>query len=369
MLAPERDVVIAGQRPVVDVYADRGAGEYRETDAFELRSVDGAPVARTCDKAWGPDGSRGFATLSFECQRPAGAGLFSVGFVPSRVGLSGPPVEIRLRVLKEIPRTPPPPKGWVMASLAARLPSGCYPFGESYEARVEGGRLELAVANRGSARIPAPLVARMSAAHASVVDYVFEDGEGWIVMFNHGEFGGGVEWYARGGGAPRDIVIGKSGDDGDVQNVNRAMALDGALFVLQGLSHMSISSGQLAVLWREHAHFTSQVIARYPSEPVDWVLEADGRWLVATREAIWRTSRSGQVELVVRLPDVLEYPSSLVKTADGTLYVGGRDGVLRLTPMWKEDPRYATDMLMPIGTRWQKCWFGEMARKKQGRSR
>jgi hypothetical protein len=198
-----------------------------------------------------------------------------------------------------------------------------------------------------TAKIPIGLQGRLSPAHADGVRYVFEDNGGWIVLFYHGEFGGGIEWYAQQGGEPRAIVIGGEQEGRSIpQNVNRALAAGGALYVLQGLSHMGFSGGQLAKVWREHDHFTSHVIARYESEPFDWVPESDGTWLVATHEALWRTSEEGARTLVARFPDVLSDPDSVVLTADGTLYVGARNGVLRLTPAWPELPRYLPDWLV-----------------------
>ena len=97
---------------------------------------------------------------------------------------------------------------------------------------------------------------------------------GWLVLFDHGEFGGGIEWYAESGGKPRSITIGEqSEDDLNAQNVNRAVAKGGALYVLQGLSHLGLSAGQLAVVWPEHDHFTSRVIARYDSGV--WAVEGE----------------------------------------------------------------------------------------------
>ncbi len=349
-LAPDADVLLVGQTPVVHVYAETGGHEFRKTSDFNLRGPDPGSVATKCDQVRGPTGSRGFATLDFECQYPASSGLFTITFDPSRHGLKGKPVEASLRVLKSVPKTPPAPSGWVAAPLASGIPRYCDYQGQWYEAHLDAGKLALdEVPMRRAASIPAPLASRMSSDHADVVTYVFEEEDGYVVMSDQGEFGGGVEWYEKRGGPPRSITIGARRGELVAQNVNRAMALDGVLFVLQGLSHLGFSDGQFSALWREHDHFTSHVIARYRSEPVDWIFQGDGTWLVLTWEAIWKTSRSGKVDLVTRLPDVLEYPSSLTGAPDGTLYVGGRDAVLRLTPLWSEAPRYATDLLVPKG--------------------
>ena len=109
---------------------------------------------------------------------------------------------------------------------------------------------------------------------------------------------------------------------------------------------------------REHDHFTSHVIARYSLEPFDWIPESDGSWLVATKEALWRTSEIGASTVVTRFPDVLGDPDSLARAADGTLYVGAKNGVLRLTPLWPETPRYLADWLV-TGADDQSCRHGD----------
>ncbi len=349
-LAPETDVLLAGQTPVVDVYAEIGGGQFRKTSEFQLRGSGAASVGTKCDRSREPPASRGFATLDFACQYPAHPGLFTVTFDPSRHELKGKPVEAPLRVLKAVPKTPPAPSNWVVAPLAGGIPRYCdYPR-DWYEAHLDSGKLALDEAPmRKTVPIPAPLATRMSPQHAEVVKYIFEEVDGYLVMFDHGEFGGGIEWYEKSGGPPRSITIGAVRGELVPQNVNRAMAVDGVLYVLQGLSHMGFSAGQFSALWREHDHFTSRVIARYRSEPVDWIFQTDGTWLVLTWEAIWKTSNNGEVELIARLPDVLEYPNSLSGTPDGTLYIGGRGAILRLTPLWSEAPRYAPDLLVPKG--------------------
>lgn len=110
------------------------------------------------------------------------------------------------------------------------------------------------------------------------------------------------------------------------------------------------------MFWREHDHFTSRVLARFLSEPFDWFLLPSGDWIVATSEALWQATKTGNVTLVARLPAALEYSSSIASADDGTLYVTGRNSVLRLRPVWNEQPKYASDILIPTGTEYQKCW-------------
>jgi hypothetical protein len=242
-----------------------------------------------------------------------------------------------------------PLKGWQSIEVANGLPGyNCFNRGDDFRASIEADEL---VANRGGvtpANVPLALQGRMSATHAQSVRYVFASADGWVVMFDQGEFGGGIEWYDAHGGDPRSILVGQRHDDDFVpQNVNRALALGDSLYVLQGLSHLTLSAGQIAKVWREHDHFSSHVIARYQSEPFDWIHDLDGTWLVATREGIWRTSETGSNELFARFPAIVLSGTSFARAPSGTFYVGMRSGILRLTPKWADAPRYETDFLVP----------------------
>jgi len=104
--------------------------------------------------------------------------------------------------------------------------------------------------------------------------------------------------------------------------------------------------------------FRSHVIATYATEPVAWIRLVDG-FLVVTHEAIWQTKLDGATSLVARLPGSAWGPNSLARAADGTLYVGMPGGILRLTPTWPDEPRYATDYLWPAQPGMPDCSLAE----------
>ncbi len=354
-LGTQSDVIVLGQSPVVYLYAEGGGGQFRSTRQFQLLDSRGSPVPASCDPERRPQASRGYAALDFTCQYPTREGLYTIVAQPKELGLAGSTASMPLRVLAAAPRVEPAPAGWPAVSLATRRPPDCYGWHDYYAVRLDAGKLRIGKAATLRAPIPSALLPRMSRDHAAVVKYVFEDPDGWLALFDHGEFGGGVEWYAREGGEPRSIVIGANKGDLVPQNVNRAMSVGGTVFVLQGLSHMGYSGGQLSTLSHEHDHFTSRVIARYLTEPVDWLLEPDGTWLVLTWDGIWRTSQSGELTLFARLPDVCQ-PTSMTRTADNHVYIGCRGGAVRLVPRWNQDPRFAPEWLIPEDSKQAACW-------------
>jgi len=239
-LEAERDVLSLGETPRIMVYADapNPTGGYYETSDFTVVNPDGTKNDGPCDAARGPHGSRGFAVLNFECHPVTQLGVYTVKFEPARSGIAGEPVEISLRVINAAPKTPPAPSGWTAVPLWNGTPqTDCY-SGFSYVAALDHDRLVKGESPR-KAKLPALLANRMAEDHARTVKYVFEADDGWIVMFDHGEFGGGIEWFARAGGQPRSVFVGQHEQDEFVpQNVNRALAADGVIYVLQGIAHM-----------------------------------------------------------------------------------------------------------------------------------
>jgi hypothetical protein len=204
--------------------------------------------------------------------------------------------------------------------------------------------------------LPSSLAPRLAPEHARGVTTVFEEPDGWLVMLDHGEFGGGIEWYAKAGGPPRPVVVPGHREPDITQNVSHAVAHEGIIFMLQGLFHATLSRGYLSALWRERGELRARIVVRFESRPRDWLPRPDGTWLVLTDHAIWKTSLTGTLKLVTRVPDVLPYLLTFVQTADGTFHLAGQGGALGLTPTWAEEPRHRADLLLPAGSEQAQCW-------------
>jgi hypothetical protein len=130
----EREVISLGEVPRVIVRAgNAGIGRFNETSKFAVTNPDGSKNEGPCDPAREPGSSAGFAALNFKCRPFTQVGVYTIRFEPASSGLSGDSVELRLRVVKEVPKTPPAPVGWQSVALTSGLPqSDCYSYGESY---------------------------------------------------------------------------------------------------------------------------------------------------------------------------------------------------------------------------------------------
>jgi hypothetical protein len=364
-LIPDRDVVVSGQVPSIVVEVQGVARDEDQPWKLKPRRVlgpDGQPVDGPCDEARAPEGKWGTAEIDLSCVPLARAGRYVIELDLAGRGFGQDVLELPIRVLAEPPEARAVPPGWVAVPLAAELPQLDCTDAQYYSAELASGQLVLGVYVPPAApALPAALRNRIPTVDG--LRYVSEWSDGFMLMADRGEWGGGLAWLPRSSGPAIPIVISLPGEqDPPPQNVQRAQRVGDRLYLLQGITHLGLWEGQLAAVWRERERFRTRVIARYRSEPFAWDRIDDGRWLVVTSEAIWLTSESGTNTLVAYLPNGVAYPNSLVRTADGTLLIGMREGVLRLTPTWEDAPRYAAELLVPQERRNHPCksWLDEL---------
>jgi hypothetical protein len=344
-LEVERDVIQAGQSPGIGVPLPY---RFRAPPRFTAHAPDGTESpACTTEVSDVPASTR--KRFIVECPALEAPGVHSVELDPSVWNMGGGLVKVPVRVVRGVPATEPAPKGWrALSSTVARFPA-C-DARVTHDVALVDGQIVFRTVSAALERtlVPAALSRLFSRTNPWYARYVLDAGDGWLVMEDHGEWGGGISFYSR-GGDERAIPIGGIAEaEARPQNVLRALRVGDEIYLLQGLSHLGSSSGQFAKLWRENGSYTGQAIARFDSAPSAWQREPDGSWLIATEAALWRVNEAaGTAELVVRFPEMTWTPTSLAIAGNGTIYLGSPSGVLRLTPMWNEAPRYAADLLLP----------------------
>ncbi|NUP09740.1 MAG: hypothetical protein HOW73_27150 [Polyangiaceae bacterium] len=161
---------------------------------------------------------------------------------------------------------------------------------------------------------------------------------GFLVGYNSGEFGGGLYWYEKTGALRQQVLD---------ENVDGIIPLAGGLVVLTGLAHLGGDHGRASVLmadgpvWRvkKSLDITGQARASF--------VDADGSIFIATSKRVVRIRDLRKVEVLHTFDPRFEHVSSLVKTAEGTLYLGGLVAVVRLTPT---DDGYVEARLAPGAT-------------------
>jgi hypothetical protein len=148
--------------------------------------------------------------------------------------------------------------------------------------------------------------------------------DGRLVGENRGEFGGEVWWEPRSGGRQS---IARTNPVAFVQ-------VGGVVYGLVGLAHMFSDAGSLVRFERRSdGSWQMTTTLDLGSAPHAAFAAADGTLFVVLTGALARVTPPNQLTVLHRNPVWrLTYPTSIVRDQIGTLYVGMRSAVARLSP-------------------------------------
>ena len=147
-------------------------------------------------------------------------------------------------------------------------------------------------------------------------------GDGWLVGFNHGEWGGALYWFSSDG--KRNYKV------SDHQIVQFFGLADG-LYAIEGLAHMTMSEGSIIRISRgsDRLHWRADTFTKLPFAPYAVSVRQDNTMLVTLSDALVSIDGRGKVKtLLTNPPWIGLYPNSSVVSADGQkLYIGMRQFV------------------------------------------
>jgi hypothetical protein len=168
--------------------------------------------------------------------------------------------------------------------------------------------------------------------------------EGWLLAYDGGEFGGGL-WLTNQDGSETKRILS--------DNVRAVVPLDGSgILVLSGLAHMSTDSGNEFIFSNPNGlNITLQNSAHLDGAPMTYTKLADGSVFFVTTHRLHAITKSeSPTRLGHDFPNwmKMQYPNSIVARSDGTIFIGMRMFVLRLTP---NPTDYSEDWLLPNSCR------------------
>ena len=248
------------------------------------------------------------------------------------------------------------PPGWVSRSLPAVSDREwvCANWSaDEWIVSAAAGRLEIARGGRTKPAttlpfepLPAPEESDTELKKPSVVQPVRG---GYLVGYNRGEFGGGLYWFSADGRKHARLAP-PAGAHSEwfPENVHAIAEHEGSFFVFQGLSHLGSRLGRVLRVRPTEKGWRADVFVALDATPDAVLQERSGSWLMASTDGVSRITTSGAVKRLWGSSDVLvdTYPSSIARSADGSVYVGMRAWVLRLT--WSQaDPYWLVDLLVP----------------------
>lgn len=180
-----------------------------------------------------------------------------------------------------------------------------------------------------------------------VTDYVTTP-IGFLVAYDAGEFGGGLRWFDA-SGTFRQVIA--------KENTMRLFETPKGILALMAYSHGGAWEGRLMRL-KPVGHRWRIDTRSLPGESMAVSTETNGAFLIATERVEFGT----QAHVVRVDPDfrvktlhklVTPFPNfnanSVIRSEDGTIYLGGSYAVIRLRP---KQTGYEEDWLAPPGAEW-----------------
>jgi hypothetical protein len=147
-------------------------------------------------------------------------------------------------------------------------------------------------------------------------------GNGWLLGFNDGEFGGGL-WWASSDGSRTKPLTG--------ENVQALIPRHDDVLVLTGLAHITLDNGTAYSFRAKDEGGDFARIADIGSAPSSAKLQKDGSALIAVTNGLVTLSSDGIVTRLYKQEDMsVLYPNSVVGDPSDLVFVGMRFYVLRL---------------------------------------
>ncbi|MFH1498008.1 MAG: hypothetical protein ABII82_09315 [Verrucomicrobiota bacterium] len=187
----------------------------------------------------------------------------------------------------------------------------------------------------------------------------FKVADGWLVFADHGEFGGGLKWYAESGDRDYDIAKGL--------NIAGCFRHDDAVYVFGGLSHLGQPDGFVREVKNEAGRWvlgdgvalpspvqflqaTSRSVLRGQSDDELWVVcdQLIARYQTAKNQLNCLYGKIGFYDDTHCRWEPYQ-ANSIVETRPGKFFIGTRIGVLRIEhgyEVWLK-PKHAEETAAP----------------------
>jgi hypothetical protein len=229
------------------------------------------------------------------------------------------------------------PEGWVHAPSSKDAPDlwQCAGYGGSWV--VSKGRDAIAIKELNIEKQKAVPVPRQLKLSKEMIGRrsILQTADGWLLGFDAGEFGGGLWWFSKDGKEEKKLLP---------QNVHAIYETPDGVFVLAGLAHLGLDSGEIDQFTTTPERVSVKYVASLGGSPEASALTPDGQIVIATMSSVLLVDASGKVQQLYKSGENLTYPTSVVVQENGDIFVAMRFFVLRLI---SDNNVYQSDWLMP----------------------
>lgn len=166
---------------------------------------------------------------------------------------------------------------------------------------------------------------------------VAKAGDGWLIGYDAGEFGGGL-WWADDNGRKKKLTG---------RNVHAIISRGPKLLVFTGLDHMGVDEGQIYSYRPAPRRVGDLVqISNLGTAPDAALIDKQGTVLIAAQTRVAALDNSNHLQILFENGDMaMLYPNSIVEDQSGNVVVGMRFFVLQLQP--RSDGAYVPIWYVP----------------------
>lgn len=146
--------------------------------------------------------------------------------------------------------------------------------------------------------------------------------DGWLIGFNLGEWGGGLWWFNNKGSEHYEICYG---------NIQNFFVRDDKILVIEGLAHLSMSSGTIFEVYKKDGKWESKDFVNLPGAPYSSIQNSNGDLIIVTAESLIKVETNGKIESLIEegFWHYYLHPTSSIILRD-TLYIGMTGGVFKV---------------------------------------
>jgi hypothetical protein len=151
-------------------------------------------------------------------------------------------------------------------------------------------------------------------------------GDGWLLGFDAGEFGGGLWWASADGSVTKHL---------STKNVHMIIPRGEELLVLTGLAHLVIDEGEVYSFQPALGGASKfNRIADLGSAPQAATYSKGGAMLISTAKSVMELEPDNRLRKLYEEKEHMPwlYPTSIATDQTGAIFVGMRFYVLRLSP-------------------------------------
>ena len=146
--------------------------------------------------------------------------------------------------------------------------------------------------------------------------------DGWIVAYNQGEFGAALRWFSTDGKSERSI---------SAHQVNQFLRQGDRIFAVEGLAHLTMSTGSLIELKESGGRWTVVTLAECPEAPEAFAETGDESFVIAFSGSFGIYEKGKGLRILAKDMWGGPNPTSLVVSADKQIaYVGMRQYVVEI---------------------------------------